>query len=160
MWSVHHFRTGGDEARASTGRRLSDRGSLRRGGGRPFPGRAATPGRDSGVDLELDFIEVETGRFDGEIEIEALERLKLDAEAPIVPGSELREPVVGDHERATLSLAEMLERDCRDLAQAQPPGGEGGDGPRERRPFPLIKTGTLNPKAAMLSAMRAIWRGR
>jgi hypothetical protein len=41
--------------------RLRDRGSLGRGGGRPFPGRAATPGLDSGVDLELDFIELKAG---------------------------------------------------------------------------------------------------
>jgi hypothetical protein len=48
--------------------RLRDRGSLRRGGGRLFPGRAAAPGPDPEVDLKLDFIELETGRFDGEIE--------------------------------------------------------------------------------------------
>src|SRR5260370_28472504 len=49
----------------------------RRGGplGLPFSGRPAAPGLDPGVE----FVQLEAGRFDGEIEIEALELLELEA---------------------------------------------------------------------------------
>jgi len=130
----------------------------------------APMGLDPGVDLELDFIELETGRFDGEIEIEALERLELDAEAPIVPGSELREPVVGDHERAALGLAEMLERDCRDFAEAQSPGGEDAamarqngaravDQNRDVEPEGRNAVGDAGDLAGAMNA-RVFWIGR
>ena len=67
---------------------------------------------------------LETRRLDREIEVEALQLPERLAELLLVPGGELRKPVVRDHEGAAPRFAEMVERDGRNLGKAEATGGE------------------------------------
>ena len=101
--------------------------------GRP-EGRPSRDGLSTAATApSVDFADLETGRREGEIEVEAHQRLELLPEALAVPGRELREPVVGDHEGAASALGEMVERDRRNFGKAEAPRREdapvAGDDP-------------------------------
>ena len=136
-----------DGARASTrrpparpARALADRFAEARSLIAPAGHRAS--GRTP-VDPQIDLAQLKAGRFEGEIEVEALQLLKLDAKPPVVPGGELAKPVVGKHEGSGLGFAQMIERDGRNLPQAQAPGGEQPPVTRQHPALPVDQNGRV-----------------
>ncbi len=63
------------------------------------------------LDPELDFAHVEASRLEIEIKIEDGKLLGLLCQELVVPGSVLRQPVVGDCEGAPLGAIKMFDRD-------------------------------------------------
>src|SRR5258707_8798338 len=62
-----------------------------------------------GGDAQIDLAHLEAGVFDVEIKPNQREVLKLLREQSVVPGRDLGEPVVGDHERASLGWGKMIQ---------------------------------------------------
>ena len=71
------------------------------------------------LDPQVDLAHVEADRLDIEVEFDARELLQLLGQQPVIPGSDLRQPIVGDHEGPLLRLGEMLKANGRDLAPSQ-----------------------------------------
>ena len=58
----------------------------------------------SEVDAQIDLAHVEADRLDVEVEFDARQRLQLLGQEPIIPRSDLRQPVIRDHEGSLLGL--------------------------------------------------------
>jgi hypothetical protein len=72
-----------------------------------------------GLDEQIDLAHVEADRLDVEVEFDARQRLQLLGQEPIIPQSDLRQPVIRDHEGPLLGLREMLEPNGRNFAPSQ-----------------------------------------
>ena len=72
-----------------------------------------------GLNAQIDLAHVEADRLDVEVEFDARQRLQLLGQEPIIPQSNLRQPVIRDHEGPLLGLREMLEPNGRNFAPSQ-----------------------------------------
>jgi hypothetical protein len=70
-------------------------------------------------DPQVDLAHLEAGHF--EVEIETAERKvsELLGQQPVVPDRDLGQPVVGDHEGASLGRGQVIEAQCRHLAPSE-----------------------------------------
>ena len=60
---------------------------------------------------QIDLAHVEADRLNVEGELDARQRFQLLGEEPVVPDRDLRQAIVGDHERLLLGFRQMIERE-------------------------------------------------
>ena len=77
-----------------------------------------------GCDPQIDLAHLEPGDLDTEIESEQREVLELLGEQPVVPGGDLGQPIVSDHERAGLGRAQVIEAEGRYFGNPKRTTGE------------------------------------
>jgi len=70
-------------------------------------------------DPQIDLGHLETGNFKAEVETGQRKVLELLREQPVIPGGNLSEPVVGDHESAGLRPGEVIQTQRRHLGKAK-----------------------------------------
>ena len=75
-------------------------------------------------DPQIDLADFEAGDLDAEIEPHQRELRELLGKQPVVPGRDLGQPIVGDHERASLRRRQMVEAYRRYLGNAHFPTGQ------------------------------------
>jgi hypothetical protein len=74
-------------------------------------------------DPQIDLGHLETGNFKAEVETGQRKVLELLREQPVIPGGNLGEPVVGDHESAGLRPGEVIQTQRRHLGKAKRAAG-------------------------------------
>ena len=75
-------------------------------------------------DAQIDLAHLKAGELEAEIEAEQREVLELLRQQLVVPGGDLGQPVVGDHEGAGLRGGQVIEAEGRHLGNAELAAGE------------------------------------
>jgi hypothetical protein len=70
-------------------------------------------------DLEIDLTHLESDDLDAKVEFGEREVLELLGEKPLVPLGVFGEPVIRNHQRSAFRLAQIIDRDRRDLGPAE-----------------------------------------
>jgi hypothetical protein len=82
------------------------------------------------LDAQINLAHVEADRLNIKVEIDARQRLELFAKQPVIPNSDFRQAIIGDHKSLTLRFREVLKTDGRNLAPTEPLAGQ--DAPMAR----------------------------
>jgi hypothetical protein len=75
-------------------------------------------------DPQIDLAHLKTGKLEAEIQTLQGEVLELLGQQPVVPGGDLGQPVVGDHEGAGLGRGQVIEAEGRYLREVEFAGSE------------------------------------